>query len=173
MDVTRPETIRAFFRELGDKLVRPLRIDVGGSAACILTGYLSRKTEDVDVVDEVPAEIRSQHKLLDELHRRYDLELGHFQSHYLPSGWQNRVHSEEPAGQLRIFLVDVYDVFLSKLTSIREKDKNDLARLAPQIDKAVLTRKLQETMTSMLAAPDLRERAEKNWHILYGESLPT
>jgi hypothetical protein len=173
MDVTRPETIQAFFRDLAMHVRRPVRIDVGGSAACILTGYLSRKTEDIDIVDEVPADIRSQHQLLDELHRRYDLELGDFQSHYLPSGWQERLHRQEPAGQLQIYLVDVYDVFLSKLTSIREKDKDDLVRLAPQLDKAILARKLQETMQSMLAAPFLRERAEKNWYILYGEPLPS
>jgi hypothetical protein len=173
MAVTRPETIQAFFRDLGTRLRSPLRIHVGDSAACILPGYLSRKTEDIDIVDEIPTEIRAQHQLLDELHKRYDLKLGHFQQHYLPTGWQNRVHWQEPAGQLQIFLIDVVDVFLSKLTSIREKDKDDLVRLAPQLDKEMLTRRLQETMQSMLAAPSLREHAEKNWYILYGEPLPT
>ncbi len=173
MDVTRPETVKEFFREIGRHLNKPLRIEVGGSIACILTGYLSRKTEDVDVVNEVPAEIRSQHKLLEQLHERYDLEMGHFQSHYLPSGWQARLHSQAPFGPLQVYLVDVYDVFLSKLVSIREKDKSDLSRLKPQLDKDILTRRLKETMQSMLAAPDLNERAKENWYILFGEPLPS
>src|SRR5262249_4197429 len=81
MDVTRPETIKEFLRELSQHVRRPLRLDIGGSIALILTGLLSRKTEDVDIVDEVPAEIRSQHRLLDNLAERYGLEPAHFQQH--------------------------------------------------------------------------------------------
>jgi hypothetical protein len=173
MDVTRPETIKAFLRELGMHIRRPLKVSVGGSIACILTGYLSRKTEDIDVVNEVPAELRCQHELLRELHERYDLKLGHFQSHYLPSGWEQRVHSQAPFGDLQVFLVDVYDVFLSKLTSIREKDKDDLVRLAPQLDKGILTEKLKRTMQSTFASEELKKRAESNWYILFGEALPS
>jgi Nucleotidyltransferase of unknown function (DUF6036) len=173
MDVTKPETIKAFLREIGQSLQKPLRIDVGGSIACILLGYLARKTEDVDVVNEVPAEIRNQHKLLQGLHQRYDLKIGHFQSHYLPSGWQDRLHSQPPFGPLRVFLVDVYDVFLSKITSIREKDKDDLEKLSRQLDKNVLIDRFQKTMQSMLASEELRKRAEQNWYILFGEPLPS
>lgn len=173
MDVTKPEMILSCFRELGLAIRRPLRVCVGGSASCILAGYLSRKTEDIDIVDEVPVEIRSLHTLLEELHERFDLTIGHFQSHYLPSGWERRVHSQAPFGRLQVDLVDVYDVFLGKLTSIRTKDLNDLTRLAPQLDKAVLVQRFRDTMTSTLAAEPLRERAEKNWYVLFGESLPT
>jgi hypothetical protein len=87
--------------------------------------------------------------------------------------WEQRVHSEPPYGPIQVYLLDVYDIFLSKLFSARTKDRDDLRLLAPQIDKETLTRKLKETTGSMLAAPGLRERAEKNWYILYGESLPS
>lgn len=173
MDVTRPETILGFFRELSDEVRRPVCLFIGGSASCILGGYLSRKTEDIDIVDEVPAELRSQHKLLEDLRRRYRLELGHFQQHYLPSGWEQRLHSHPSIGSLQLYLVDVYDVFLSKLTSIRDKDKDDLVALAPQLDKEILANRLRTTMASTLAAEPLRQRAEKNWYILFGEALPT
>ena len=173
MDVTKPETIRAFFRDLGVNVPRPLRLHVGGAVACILTGYLSRKTEDVDVVDEVPAEIRKQHQLLDQLKKRYRLELGHFQSHYLPSGWEQRIHSQAPFGQLQIFLVDVYDVFLSKLCSDREKDKDDLQALVSQLDKDILVHKLKTSAQGLVKAEDMKAKAEKNWYILFGEPLPS
>ena len=42
---------------------------VGGSIALILPGYRERATTDIDVVDELPAEIRSQHALLDDLRK--------------------------------------------------------------------------------------------------------
>jgi hypothetical protein len=69
--------------------------------------------------------------------------------------------------------VDVYDVFLSKLFSARTKDRDDLRALVPQLDKDPLIRKLKETTGSMLAAESLRQRAEQNWYILYGEPLPS
>src|SRR5438552_3985685 len=92
---------------------RPYVASTDYSAALILQGYLSRATDDIDVVDEVPAEIRSLHALLQDLRKRYGFHLAHFQSHYLPTGWEQRLHSLEPFGNLQIHLVDIYDVFLS------------------------------------------------------------
>jgi hypothetical protein len=173
MDVTRPETIRQFLRELGQHVHRSLRLEIGGSVALILPGYLSRRTNDVDIVDEVPAELRSQHQVLHDLAARYGLEIAHFQRHYLPMGWETRLHSQGFFGALSVYLLDVYDVYLSKLFSARTKDLDDLRQLAPQLDKETLIRKLKETTQSMLAAPGLRQKAEKNWYIVYGESLPS
>jgi hypothetical protein len=173
MEKTDPEDIRQFLRELGVRVPHPLQVCIGGSAALILPGYMSRKTDDVDVVDEVPAELRAQHQVLAQLRQRYGLSLTHFQSHYLPSGWAQRVHSQAPFGQIQGYLVDVYDVFLSKLNSSREKDRDDLRAVAPQLDKETLVRKLKETTGPLLASPDLRQRAEQNWYILYGEPLPS
>jgi hypothetical protein len=173
MDTTRPEQVKQFLRELSLHVARPVTLEIGGSIALILPGLLVRKTDDMDIVNEVPAEIRSQHAVVDELAQRYALELAHFQSHYLPKGWQQRLHSQEPYGSLRIYLVDPYDVVLSKLFSARTKDLDDLRVVLPQLDKATLVRRLQDTTMDMLAAPGLREKAAKNWYILYGELLPT
>ena len=173
MEPTRPETIRQFLRELGGHVHKSLILHVGGSAALILPGLLVRKTDDVDVVNEVPAELRSQPAVLDRLAERYGLHVRHFQSHYLPDGWENRLHSLGAHGQVNVFLVDPYDVFLSKLNSAREKDRDDLRVLAPQLDRDVLTRRLHDTMTRLLAEDQLRQNAEQNWYIIFGEALPT
>ena len=172
-DVTRPETIEQFLRELAHEVRRPVRLLVGGSAALILPGLLVRATEDIDVVDEVPAEVRDKHQVLDGLAKRYGLRLTHFQRHFLPVGWENRVHSLPPFGTIQVSLVDAHDVFVSKLFSARSKDLDDLRVLAPRLDKATLSRRLKKSASSLLAVPDLRENADKNWYILYGESLPT
>jgi len=132
----------------------------------------TRRTEDIGIVNEVPSELRSQHQLLALLAARYGLELTHFQSHDLPQGWPQRLHSLEPFGHLQVSLVDAYDVFLSKLFSARIKDRDDLRMLAPQLDKATIMRRLCDTTHDLLATPDLREKAEQNWYILYGEPLP-
>ncbi len=169
MEKTDPEDIRRYLREIGTHIRREIRVPVGGSAALILRGQLQKKTDDIDIVDEVPEEIRNQHTLLHDLESRYGLKVGHFQRHYLPMRWENRLHYGGAFGRLQVDLVDAYDVFLS---SIREKDKDDLRTLAPQLDKEVLARMLKEDCASMLAAPDLRQRCEQNWYILYGEPLP-
>jgi len=114
MEKTDPREIRQYLRDLGVKAKRPLRMEVGGAVALIMLGYLSRTTDDIHVVDEVPAELRAEHALWHELEDRYGLSLAHFQRHYL-----------------------------------------------------------KQSCSSMLAAPHLRQRAERNWYILYGEALPT
>jgi len=172
MEVTRPEAILEYFQDLARHIRRPLRLAVGGSIAVILPGMLSRYTEDIDIVDEVPAEIRSQHAILQHLKEVHKLELGHFQRHYLAMGWESRLRSLPPFDQLQVSLLDPHDIFLSKLFSIRTKDRQDLKALKPQLDKDTLVRLIKESAQSMLAAPGLRERAENNWYMLFGESLP-
>lgn len=172
MEKTDPDTVRLYFTELAKHVRRPLRMEVGGSIALILPELLVRNTEDVDVVDEVPKELRDKHEVLDNLLKRYGLRLAHFQQHYLPSGWANRLHYYDTFGDLTVYLVDPYDVFLSKLTSIREKDFDDMRVVKPLLDKAVLAQRLHDTMKSALAAESLRERAQNNWKTLFGEDLP-
>ena len=172
MEKTDPAVVRELFRNLGTKIRRPVTLFVGGSIALIMPGLLERVTDDIDVVDELPKEIRAQHALLDQFPKLYGLQLGHFQSHYLPSGWDKRLHYLDTFADLKVYLVDPYDVFLSKLTSIRTKDMADMRTLVPQLDKETLVQRLKGTTAAMLSAQDLRERAEKNWYILFGENLP-
>jgi hypothetical protein len=172
MDKTDPEVIEQLLRQLGTSIHRTARVVIGGSASLILQGFLSRQTEDIYVVDELPQEIRNEHRLLDRLKGDYGLYLAHFQSHYLPRGWENRVHTLGAFGQLQVALVDVYDVFLSKLFSGRDKDLNDLRLLAPQLDRETLVRKLKETTAPFRADEALLKRAQDNWYILFGEPLP-
>ncbi len=130
---------------MDNKLARDIRIDVAGSVALILPGYLSRHTEDIDVVGEVPREIRENHRLLAALESTFGLKLGHVQSHYFPSGWRSRVHSFDVFDHLHVFLVDVYDVALSKFFSARLKDFQDLTVLKPQLDKDLLIERLRSS----------------------------
>lgn len=107
------ETIRLYFAELARHVRKPLRLEVGGSIALILPEMLVRRTEVIDVVDEVPQEFREKHEVLANLQQRFGLRLAHFQQHYLPLGWASRLHYYEAFGNLSVYLVDPYDVFLS------------------------------------------------------------
>lgn len=173
MEKTDPDSIRQYFQQLGYELKQTLTIAVGGSCALILPGYVVRSTEDIDIVGEVPAEIRTKYQLLEDLEKLHGLHLGHVQPHYFPKGWHERVHAFGIYNHLHVSLVDVYDVFLSKVFSARIKDMGDLKVLAPQLDREILVAKLRDSCSDFLAIPRLRELAEKNWHILFGEELPS
>jgi hypothetical protein len=172
MERTEPEIVKEFLREVGAALDRPVSLTIGGAIALILSGYLSRSTENIDVVDEVPAEIRARSELLDQLARRYGLRLTHFQSRYLPAGWEKRVHSAGSFGKLQAFLIDVHDIFLGKLFSKRAKDLDDLRMLKPALNQSVLIQRLETTTSALMKEPCLRQNVEKNWYILYGQSPP-
>lgn len=172
MDAIHPETVEAFLRELSLHVNRPTRLVVGGSIALILAGYVSRHTDDIDVVDEVPAEIRVQHDLLEQLVGRYGLRLTHFQSHYLNAGWEQRIRSIGVFGNLHVFAVDAYDVFVGKLFSVRTKDRDDLRVLAGRLDRQTIVARLRETAGSLRADARLAKAAADNWFVVFGETLP-
>lgn len=172
MTPTRPETILQFLRDLGTRIRTPVALFIGGSAALILPGMLTRSTDDIDVVDELPPGVRGEHALLEELLRRYGLRLAHFQSHYLPAGWQGRASSLGRLGEIDAYLLDPYDVFLSKVFSQRTKDQDDLRHLAPQLDKDRIVRRLMDTTRALQSEPKLRAVADRNWYVLYAEPLP-
>lgn len=172
MEALKPDTVREFLRELGSRLHRPTRIVIGGSIALILSDQLRRGTEDIDIVDEVPVEIRDQHALLDELGRRYGLRVTHFQSHFLPTGWESRVRSLGRFGDLEVELVDTHDIFVGKLFSARAKDRDDLRMLRRELDKSQILSRLRAAGSSLRAVPTLSENATQNWYVLFGEPLP-
>lgn len=173
MDAISPETVLTYFRDLGVRLRRPAHIVVGGSVALILYGELRRATDDIDVVDELPVEIRNDHQLMNEMAASYGLRLTHFQSHYLPIGWVKRVHSLDVFDRLSVDLVDAYDIFLSKMLSARRKDLDDLRVLAGRLEKSRVEARLRDSCGPLLAEPRYPENAARNWKIVYGEELPT
>lgn len=172
METTKPQQVQQFLRELGLALKDDIRIDVGGSIALILDGRLSRRTEDIDIVDEVPAAIRLRYDLLSELASRYHLRIAHFQSHFLPAGWNQRLHSFGIFGRLAVFLVDPYDIFVGKLFSIRTKDLDDLRELAVTLDRAKIEHRLKDSGQDLMGEQQLAAAAEKNWYIVFGDRFP-
>ena len=75
-------------------------------------------------------------------------------------------------GKLQVFAVDAYDVFVGKLFSARDKDRDDLRALKPRLDHETLIRCVRETTASLRSDARLTDAAGKNWFILFGEQLP-
>ena len=173
IEPTRADLVHRILREIGAELKHPAKIGIGGSVALILSGALSRVTEVIDVVNELPAELRSMHELLDRIAESYNLRLSHFRSRYLPLGWESRMRSIGRFGMLDVFLVDSIDIFLSKLFSARRKDMDDLRVLSSELEKKDIIRRIGSSTTALRQEHDLAANAVRNWNVLYGEPLPS
>ena len=172
VSTTKPQDVEQLLRELGARMTHPSRILVGGSAALILREQLDRQTDDVNVVDELPPEIRSDHALLQELVTRFKLRIAHFQSRFLPEGWEARLSSYGRFGKLDVLLVDTYDIAASKLMSPRTKDRDDLRALVAHLDRQTFASRVQTSCAKHFNEPGVRKNAELNWYVIYGDPLP-
>lgn len=166
-----PMTIRQFLRELGSAIAQPATITVGGAASLVLRGLLSRATEDVDVVDELPAEIRDEQEILQELSARYGLRMTHFQSHYLPPDWESRTIDFGTFGKIQVRLVDALDIIAGKVYSARPKDLDDFRVLSLNLNKEELRHRVLQGSSSLASSDQVRRQAITNWYIVYGDDL--
>jgi hypothetical protein len=170
VEPTRSQDILAFFRELGSRVRQPAALYVGGSTALILKDLIVHQTEDIDIVDEVPAIIRTDYVLLESLAARFGLSLTHFQSHYLPDGWRTRISSLGRFGNVEVFVVDAIDVLVGKLFSKRDKDFVHVRAALPVIDGPTYRVRLATATTSLRKVPEAHQAARHNWYVLTGES---
>ncbi len=167
----RRDDLEQVFQLLGEKVRGVVEINVAGSTPTLLKGLTVRPTDDIDLVDEVPWEIRGQHAILDRIKTKYGLTIGHVQSHYLPVKWRERRHFLGDFGGIRVYLVDEYDVFVSKLSSKQEKHKDDLRVLARKLDEDRIKRLLLTDGRQFLENPHDKTVIEANWRFIFREPL--
>jgi hypothetical protein len=163
--------IKQVLQLLGEHLHGHVEINIAGSVPTLIHGLTARPTDDIDIVNEVPAEIRAQRATLQKIKAEFGLNLGHVQSHYLPANWQSRRQSLGDFGGIRAYLVDPVDIFVSKLSSKQEKHKQDLRVLAKRLDAASVKRRLLDDGKAFLDDPFLRPQILENWQFIYQESL--
>jgi Nucleotidyltransferase of unknown function (DUF6036) len=168
VDLTR---IKRIFDLLGRAIHGPVEVHIAGSIPTLIKGLTARPTGDIDFVNEVPEEIRRQHALLRKIETDFGLKLGHVRSHYLPAGWPGQRHWLGDFGGLRVYVVDEYDIFVSKLASKQKKHQSDLGVLALKLDKEVAKRRLFSDGRSFLDDPKLRPQIEENWRFIFQEPL--
>jgi len=159
------------FEILGRGIHGPVEVHIAGSIPTLIKGLTARPTGDIDFVDEVPEEIRRQQVLLRKIETDFGLKLGHVQSHDLPAHWQNRRQWLGDFGGLRVYLVDEYDIFVSKLSSKREKHQSDLGVLALKLNKETAKHRLLADGQTFLDNPKLRPQIEENWRFIFQEPL--
>jgi hypothetical protein len=163
--------IHQIFSLLGDRVQDSIDVYIAGSIPTLIQGLTARPTDDIDIVNEVPAQIRKQGDLLKRIRSEYGLTLGHVQSHYLPANWQQRRRFLGNFGGLQVYLVDVVDIFVRKLSSKQEKHQQDLRVLANSLQKDVIKRRLQNDGQAFLNDPFLRPQIEANWRFIFRDAL--
>ncbi len=167
----RREDVEQILELLGRHVHERLEVNIGGSIPTLLQGLTARPTDDIDLVDEVPAAIRTQRAALKGIREKYGLRFGHVQSHYLPANWATRRRLLGDFGGIRAYLVDPYDVFISKLSSKQEKHRDDLRVMAAKLDRDIVQQRLLTDARAFLADPHDRPVIEENWRFIYREPL--
>jgi hypothetical protein len=163
--------LRRIFDLLGRGIHGRLEIHVAGSIPTLIKGLTARPTGDIDLVDEVPEEIRRQRDVLHKIETDYGLRLTHVQSHYLPPHWRDRRQWFGDFGGLRVYLLDEYDIFVGKLSSRKEKHQSDLGVLALELDKGKARHRLLTDGRIFLDDPKLRPQIQENWRFIFQEAL--
>lgn len=166
--VTTRDNILGFLRELSLNLTVETKIVIGGSSSLILDYLLQRATQDVDLVDEIPKALRDLRSEMARAEGIYHLHLAHFQSHYLPDGWETRLVSLPRLRKLEVWRVSSLDVYVGKLFSRREKDVRDLVALQSTFPQALVEQHIGHYCTRLREDPALSAQLEDNWYVLYG-----
>ncbi|MBT9587678.1 hypothetical protein IV102_30340 [bacterium] len=169
--VTTAEKIMEFLRKISARLGVECRMVIGGASALILDHLIQRITHDVDVVDEIPSAIREMREEMAKAEEAYGLHLAHFQSHYLPERWEERLISLPRMRRLQAYRVHSLDVFVGKLFSGRDKDARDLAALSGNFDRERVQEHLHLYGSKLWADENLRPHLQENWYVVYGEEL--
>jgi hypothetical protein len=168
IDATR---LGRIFDLLGRGIHGRVEIHVAGSIPTLVKGLTVRPTGDIDLVDEVPEEIRRQRDVLNRIETQFGLILGHVQSHYLPAHWRDRRKWFGDFGGLRVYFLDEYDIFVSKLASKKEKHQSDLGVLALELDRNTARQRLLTDGRAFLVDERLRPQIEENWRFIFQEPL--
>ena len=68
-------------------------------------------------------------------------------------------------------MVDEYDIFISKLSSKKQKHQSDLGVLALELDQEVARQRLLHDGKAFLDDPKLRPQILENWRFIFQEPL--
>ncbi|MCE7871620.1 hypothetical protein DYH09_14750, partial [bacterium CPR1] len=108
------------------------------------------------------------HSNLSKLQDEYALVLAHFQSHYLPRGWESRLTSQ---GASDAWKSTQWTRSTLPSGSRRDKDRTALRVLARHFSKSEFTERPAECRNHF-QDEKLIQSAKHNWYVLFGEDLP-
>jgi hypothetical protein len=161
---------REFLTELDDLLNEPCELHCIGGFAVVAAYGLPRSTNDLDYYSLVPQHCTDELERIagegSSLARKYKVHVHHAAVASLPESYEERM-TELFAGRfknLRLFVLDPYDLVLSKLSRNIERDREDVAYVAKtqHLNADVLRERYKREFLS-IGPPERDDNTLKFW----------
>jgi uncharacterized nucleotidyltransferase DUF6036 len=156
-----PSPWAEFIRELDTLLDEPFELHcIGGFAAVVAYG-LPRSTNDLDYFSLIPFNrVPDLDKIAGEgsaLARKHKVYVHHAAVASVPENYEERMTELFPGGfkKIRLFVLDPYDIVLSKLSRNIERDREDVDYIAKtrKLDSRVLRERYEKELRAVLIGP--------------------
>ena len=166
-----PSPWLGFLRELDSALSAPVQLHCsGGFVVSVVYGF-PRPTVDLDYVSAVPGdciqEIQQIAGMGSALARKHKVHLHYVAVQTQPENYQERLVEVLPhqMKKLRLFVLEPYDLVLSKLERNSPKDQEDVQYLARRLslDPLILHERYQQEMRPYLARESWHDQTLQFW----------
>ena len=157
---------------LGEMLLgEPIELHCIGGFAVVAAYDLQRSTNDLDYVTLIPAHCGQDLEQLagqeSALARKYKVHVHRASIASLPTNYEDRL-SEVFAGRfrnIRLFVLDPYDLVLSKLSRNIERDREDVKHLVrtQKLDPTILRERYNELRVNLIGPPETHEATLEFW----------
>lgn len=160
-----------FLKELDNLLDEPFELHCIGGFAVVAAYGLPRSTNDLDYFTLVPCNRAPDLERLagegSALARKYKVHVHHAGVASIPENYAERMTELFPGRfkNLRFFVLDPYDIVLSKLSRNVERDRQDVEYLAKtrRLDPRILRERYEKELRAILIGPVSRHDATLNF----------
>lgn len=167
-----PQPWASFLGELDDLLDEPFELHcIGGFAAVVAYG-LPRSTNDLDYYSLIPWNRLGDLEHLagegSDLARKHKVHIHHAGVASLPENYEERL-VELFSGRfkrIRLFVLDPYDLILSKLSRNADRDREDVEYVARtlRVDPHILRERYEtELRPNLIGSPEQHDQTLKFW----------
>lgn len=163
---------REFLTELDDLLNEPCELHCIGGFAVVAVYGLPRSTNDLDYYSIVPQHCTDELERIagegSDLARKHKVHVHHASVASLPESYEERM-TELFAGRfknLRLLVLDPYDLVLSKLSRNVERDREDVEYVVKtqHLDAAILRARYEQELKPYLIGPvERHDNSIKFW----------
>jgi Nucleotidyltransferase of unknown function (DUF6036) len=169
-DLTSPW--KEFLEELDSFLSEPVEFRCIGGFAAVAAYGLPRSTNDLDYITLVPgnyqAELEESAGQGSPLAKKYKVFMHRVGVATVPADYAERMAELFPgrSKNIRLFVLDPYDLVLSKLSRNVERDREDVAFLAKtlNLDAAILKNRYEQEMKdALIGPPERHDNTLKFW----------
>jgi hypothetical protein len=165
------EPWKYFLGELDGLLKEPIELHCIGGFAVVAAYHLPRSTNDLDYFTLTPADRGDELERLagqgSRLAHKYKVYVHRAAVASLPINYEDRL-TKLFAGQfrnIRLLILDPYDLVLSKLSRNADRDREDVRHLARELklDPRILRERYAELRPNLIGSPERHDATLEFW----------